>query len=474
MDTGALTKDAPSGARRDATPTQPQLVLLFERLRPRAGGARHSLANIDRVTIGRGATRSARRFVEGGVRTLAITVPDARMSTSHAVLECDAHAAAGEGWTFTDLGSTNGSRLDRRAIRRARLTDGALLELASTFFRFRAAEPAPPTARGDVDGAELTGLAAAFGTLRPSLTAELERLEHVASSDVSVLLLGESGTGKEVLARAVHAASPRRRGPFVAVNCGALPAGLVEASLFGHKKGAFSGATGDEPGFVRAAEGGTLLLDEIGDLPKASQAALLRVLQEREVVPVGVTRPVPVDVRIIAATHRPLDAMVTSGEFRGDLHARLTAFTFALPPLRARADDLGLLIAALLGTSERGEKEAAPLVLGSDAAHALIAHTWPNNVRELEQCLTMSRLLAVGGRVDEVRIAPPRAGSRAPDGVRARSAYSPKDAALRASLVAKLAEESGNVTRTGEAMGKARSQIQRWIKRLEIDPSEWS
>jgi transcriptional regulator of acetoin/glycerol metabolism len=463
MDTGALTKD--SVAHATAEGTQPQLFLVLERGRPYAGGARHSLANIDRVVIGRGATRGARRLVEDGARTLAITVPDGRMSSSHAVL-----VRSGQGFSFIDRGSTNGSRIDRARVETAELHDGALLELASTFFRFRTAVRTPFTGQGDVDSSALTGLVAAFGTVLPWLTADLERLARVGTSDVSILLLGESGTGKEVLARGIHDESPRRGQPFVAVNCGALPAGLVESALFGHKKGAFSGALADEPGFVRAASGGTLFLDEIADLPKASQASLLRVLQEREVVPVGATKPVPANVRVVAATHKPLAALVESGDFRGDLYARLTAFTFALPPLRERMDDLGVLIAALLRKSD-----ASPsLVVGADAAHALLAHPWPSNVRELEQCLTVSRLLAACDRMDQVRLAEPRRapaqrGAAAPH---AKKPVSPEDAALRAEVVAKLAEHDGNVTRVGQAMGKARSQIQRWIKRFEIDPRE--
>src|SRR5262249_4252107 len=161
---------------------------------------------------------------------------------------------------------------------------------------------------------------------------------------LSILLLGETGTGKEVLARSLHALS-QRPGPFIAVNCGAIPENLVEGQLFGHVRGAFSGALKDEPGLVRAAQGGTLLLDEIGDLPASSQAALLRVLQESEVRPVGSTQTVKVDVRIIAATHRPLESLIKGNAFRHDLYARLAGFRFELAPLRKRKVDLGLLIA---------------------------------------------------------------------------------------------------------------------------------
>ena len=462
MDTGALTRETKTDARGESA--QPQLVLVLERGRPLSGGARHSLANIDRVTIGRGVARTAARRMIDGVRTLVLTVPDGRMSTAHATIAKKAGV-----WTFDDRGSTNGSRIDRRRVEAEILTDGALLEAAGTFFRFRAAVPTPSTAEGDVDSTRLTGLVAAFGTVLPRLTADLERLGHVAASDVSVLLLGESGTGKEVLARGIHEASPRKGGPWVAVNCGAIPAGLVEATLFGHKKGAFSGATADELGLVRAAHGGTLFLDEIGDLPRASQASLLRVLQEGEVLPVGATRPIAADVRVVAATHKPLAALVESGEFRRDLHARLSAFTFALPPLRERMDDLGVLVAALLGRID--PTGAASLVLGSEMAHALLAHSWKNNVRELEQCLRLSRLLAVGKRMDEARLPETQAPRSAP--ARVTRALTAEEERQRAELLAMLAACGGNVTKTGEAMGKARSQIQRWMKRFAIDASEW-
>src|SRR5262249_27731601 len=165
---------------------------------------------------------------------------------------------------------------------------------------------------------------------------------------LSVLLFGETGTGKEVLAGAIHRTSART-GAFVAANCGALPAALVESQLFGHVRGAFTGAVRDGPGFVRAADRGTLFLDEIGDLAPPAQAALLRVLEEYEVVPVGTTRAVHVDVRVIAATHRPLDQMAERGEFRQDLYARLAGFVQRIPPLRERREDLGLLVGGVLG-----------------------------------------------------------------------------------------------------------------------------
>jgi sigma-54 dependent transcriptional regulator, acetoin dehydrogenase operon transcriptional activator AcoR len=284
-------------------------------------------------------------------------------------------------------------------------------------------------------------------------------------------LHGESGTGKEVLARALHAATGRG-GPFVAVNCGALPAALVESQLFGHVKGAFSGALRDEAGFVRAAQGGTLLLDEIADLPLSSQATLLRVLQEREVVPVGATRPVAVDVRILAATHRRLEALVQRGEFREDLFARIAGCVLDIPPLRDRKDDLGVLVSSLL---RRLAPAAAPaMTFTPDAGRALLAYGWPMNVRELERALATGVALAPDGAIGEAQLPPAvvaalHAPALADEGVTAAH-LSERDRQLRLDLLEQLSQHRGNVTEVARAMGKPRTQVHRWCKRFAVDP----
>jgi transcriptional regulator with PAS, ATPase and Fis domain len=459
VDTETLTNESRLDITADVE--QPQLVLVVERARPLAGGALHSLANIDRVTIGRSRERVWRRVTQDGRRVLSIGVPDPRMSSTHATIE-----RGGDVWTFSDCQSTNGSRVDRRRVDTTVLKDGDILELASTFLRFRAAVSAPPTARADMDFNDLPGLAAAMGTTVSRLVTDLEKVAAVARSDISMLLMGESGTGKEVLARAIHVESGRH-GPFVPVNCGALPATLFESLLFGHKKGAFSGATSDELGFVRAAQGGTLFLDEVADLPGPSQAALLRVLQEKEVFPVGATRAVEVDVRVVAATHRSLSLLASSGQFRGDLLARIAAFTFELPPLRERMDDMGHLVARILGNDEQ---TAPALGFGADAVYSLFAHPWRNNVRELAQCLAVSKALATGDRVDTLRL-------QSVDGPNkeewsARN-LSPEQEELRAIIMSKLKENKGNVTHVAAAMGKARNQVHRWLKRFSLDPDDF-
>ena len=299
-----------------------------------AGGARHSLVNVQRVILGRGALRSSSRDVVEGIPTLVVRIPNRYLSSEHAVL-----LREGNRFLLEDLGSRNGTRLNGALVRgRAALSEGDILEVGHTVLLYRAAMATPPLAEADLDSARASGTAAVT-TLDAALERSVRRLEGIAESMVPVVVLGETGTGKELVARAVHRLSGRK-GPFVAVNCGALPATLLEAQLFGHVRGAFSGASSDAQGFLRSADGGTLFLDEVGDLPGASQVAFLRALQEGEVVPVGAVRPVPVDLRVVAATHHRLDDLVSAGQFRSDLYARLAGFVFSLPPLRARRQDV--------------------------------------------------------------------------------------------------------------------------------------
>ncbi|MCZ8326090.1 MAG: sigma 54-interacting transcriptional regulator [Sphingomonadaceae bacterium] len=228
----------------------------------------------------------------------------------------------------------------------------------------------------------------------PESLSVLALAERLAASDIPVLIAGPTGTGKEVLSRFIHDRSPRRAAPFVAVNCAAMPETMLEALLFGHQKGAFTGATQASEGFFRAADGGTLLLDEIAEMPLALQAKLLRALQEGEVVPIGATRPVKVDVRIIAAANRDLPSEVAAGRFREDLFYRLNVFPLTLRPLRERGDDVAPLAFAML---LRHAPAHRPLPwLGEAALAKLKLHTWPGNVRELENVIRRALLLADG------------------------------------------------------------------------------
>ena len=239
---------------------------------------------------------------------------------------------------------------------------------------------------------------AATGTLRPCsrmiaesavMRAMLERAAPMARSDAPIVVLGETGIGKEVLARAMHASGPRAARPFVALNCGAMPADLMESELFGHVRGAFSGAVGDKIGLFEAADGGTLLLDEIAELPLGLQVKLLRVLHDGQVRRVGANHSVRVDVRVIAATHRPLRQLVERGAFREDLYYRLRVFQVVLPPLRDRPEDILPLARDVL----RGLSSAAQ-VFGPEAERALVGHRWPGNVRELVNAVRHGAALA--------------------------------------------------------------------------------
>jgi DNA-binding NtrC family response regulator len=430
----------------------PHLFVMLECSHPMAGSTRHSLANIDRVLIGRGRERSSERVFQSGASTLTVEIPDPRMSLLHARMMRE-----GAGFRVEDAGSRNGMRLNGASLTQpALLADGDLVEAGHTILRYRAAVGLPMRAPADVDSAK-AGPAVALATLDPSLARRTSMLERVARSDAPVLVLGETGTGKEVLARAIHRVSGRT-GSFVAVNCGGLPAALVEAQLFGHVRGAFSGAVGDAPGLLRSAHGGTLLLDEVGDLPAPAQAALLRALQEHEVVPVGGVRATKIDMRVVAATHRPLEELVARGEFRSDLFARLAGFTFSIPPVRERREDIGLLIAAFaMGRSLR----FTPAV-----GRALLRYDWPLNVRELHGVLGVAATLAGADAIDLAHLPPAVAQAATFPGDPAREGVAPDP--LREQLVASLTRNEGNVSEVARELGKDRRQVQRWMTRFGL------
>ncbi len=306
-------------------------------------------------------------------------------------------------------------------------------------------------------------------------------LKKAAALDIAVLVTGESGTGKELAARSIHAASARKDGPFVAVNCGALPAELIESELFGHVKGSFTGAISDKKGLVEEAAGGTLLLDEIGDLPLALQVKLNRALQEREFRRVGDTKDRKVEARIVAATNADLKARAAEGRFREDLFYRLNVFPVRLPPLRDRREDVPLLAAHVLArANERLGRTLQGFTHG--ALKAITAYSWPGNVRELENAVERAVAVAEGDHVDALdlpnEVLQNEGGTTSSAASLARLPYREamallNDRVTREYLQALLALTGGNVSRAADQAGLARESLHRLLKKHAVDPDAW-
>ena len=297
----------------------------------------------------------------------------------------------------------------------------------------------------------------------------LRLAEAVAPTDSTVLITGESGTGKEVVARYIHDLSNRADATFASINCGALPEGLLESELFGHVKGSFTGATRDKEGLFTAAAGGTFFLDEIGETTPATQVKLLRVLQQREVIPVGATEPQSIDTRILAATNRDLEEEIKRGTFRRDLFYRLNVISVHLPPLRDRADDVLVLAESFL--QRAAELRGEPLKrLGDDAAEVLWAYQWPGNVRELENALERAVILTPGTTIG-VGALPERVTERRSEPlVSERSTPNPTlDTIERAYILWVLQSEQGNKTRAAEALGIDPSTLHRKLARYGVE-----
>jgi DNA-binding NtrC family response regulator len=313
-----------------------------------------------------------------------------------------------------------------------------------------------------------------FGALigsGPAIRRVFDLMNKVAGTDLTVLVRGESGTGKELVAQAVHDASPRARRPFVAVNCAAISRELVESELFGHEKGAFTGANARRVGRFEAAEGGTIFLDEVGDMPLETQAKVLRVLQERTFERVGGSKTLEADVRVIAATHRDLEGEVARGRWRGDLYYRLRVVEIVVPPLRERLEDLPALVDRFLDhlATRLGREKRR---IDAAAMAAVARHSWPGNVRELRNVVEQAAVLAAGPAIEEADLrlevprsapsVPPRAGSFA-DAKRALV-----DDFERTFLADALRQHGGNVSRTAEAIGMVRQSLQQKIRELGL------
>ncbi|MEQ5800931.1 two-component system response regulator GlrR [Halomonas sp. H10-9-1] len=305
-------------------------------------------------------------------------------------------------------------------------------------------------------------------THSPEMERLLEQARMVAASDVSVLVTGPSGSGKELMAKAIHRASRRADKPFVAINCGALPEQLLESELFGHAKGAFTGAVSEHRGLFQAADGGTLFLDEIGDMPLSLQVKLLRALQERQIRPLGSTTQVPVDVRVISATHRDLDRAMAEGEFREDLYYRLNVVNLRLPPLKERAEDVPLLAKHLVAQAAERHK---PFVKGfsPEALKLLAASAWPGNVRQLvnvvEQCVALTGTAII----PEALVAQALAAEEQalPTFNDARAAFE------RRYLIKVLKLTDGNVTQAARIAGRNRTDFYKLLARHDLEPASF-
>jgi len=384
--------------------------------------------------------------------------------------------ARGSQWIVRDLESRNGVFVDGRRVREAPLVAHSQLRIGDTILMFVECHATPmghhrldgTRSPADVpDSAPATALVGGWQMGR--IRQELRRL---APTNLSVLIRGESGTGKEVAAQELHVQS-RRRGPLCAINCAALPANLIESELFGYKRGAFSGADRDKQGLLQAANGGTLLLDEVGDMPLEAQAKLLRVLQSRQVVPLGSTTPETIDVRVLSATHRDLVNYQKQGRFRPDLFARLAEATVELPPLRERKEDLLLLLTNL--AARHGLNAVQPSFA---LMTALLHYDWPYNVRELESFAKRAAALSASPRLDEslatdaireAMIDYGRALVDVPETEVDGGGAFPPETQLRELL----ALHRGNVAAVGRDLGKARMQIHRWMKRYGITPDDY-
>jgi transcriptional regulator with PAS, ATPase and Fis domain len=409
-----------------------------------AGHSRALIAGGGDVIIGREAS-------PGGV-----ALPeDVRASRRHAVVR-----RGPEGVSITDVGSKNGTFVNGRRVAEAALADGDVVRVGDSLLLLRH----QPAEALDAAIPSLLGEAPVMGRLRHALS-------RVGPTAATVLLLGESGTGKELCARALHDLG-RPGGPFIAVNCAAIPEGLAESQLFGHLGGAFTGAK-EQPGFFRAAHGGTLFLDELGELAGPLQAKLLRALEERAVVPVGGTRPIPCDVRLVAATHRDLAAEVEAGRFRGDLYARLCEVPISLPPLRARREDILPLLAQALDDSGPQPRLTAAL------AEALLLYPWPYNVREVLKIAAQLRLVGPGEMdLDEVaerllrKVADaPREGEAGDEGE--EEAAERGRIPGREELEALLRAHRGVIRQVALATGRSRRQVARWLEQHQLDAEDY-
>jgi len=298
----------------------------------------------------------------------------------------------------------------------------------------------------------------------------MAQVERVAAGETRVCILGETGTGKELVARTLHEKSPRSSGPFITLNCAAVPAELIESELFGHEKGSFTGATTRHSGKFEQADGGTIFLDEIGDMPLAMQAKLLRVLEEGEIERVGGDKPVPVNVRVVVATHRNLEALVREGKFRQDLFHRILVFPLALPPLRERKEDIPVLVEHF-ADQVCAQNAWKPIPFTSEAIDVLATYVWPGNVRELRNVVERLMLLTTDGQVtlETVRLALPHTSEVITSSVTSGSLAERVQGFEREVIIAELKHCNYHITNAAKALGLERSHLYKKAEQLGID-----
>jgi DNA-binding NtrC family response regulator len=442
-----------------------QATVYSEALPSTGQGPRCQLVVVEGPDQGRATRLGAGDITVGTGSECDLRLTDNRVSSRHMSVR-----VAGERFVVRDLGSKNGVVYEGSLVSEATVPAGATLKLGKSFVRIQPialplqVEPSQSRRLGELV-AESLAMREVFAVL-----------ELAAASDTTVLLEGETGTGKELAARAIHEASARRKGPFVAVDCGALPETLLESELFGHVRGAFTGATGQRGGAFLRAHGGTVFLDELAGISATVQARLLRVIEERAVKPVGADDARKVDLRIVAASRDDLEVRVAEGGFRADLFYRLSVIRVALPPLRARREDIGAIVAELM---RRRGVEPGPVA--GDNLDALMAHDWPGNVRELRNVIDRAIALTPGARgFADLRLSLAADSERASGAgllpVRTDLSYSEaKQAVLhvfeRRYLADVLARCQGNLSETARQTGLDRKHLRTLLRKHDLIPA---
>jgi transcriptional regulator with GAF, ATPase, and Fis domain len=449
---------------------------------------------------GREAVIDKARFSGGRSIINDLVLVDKAVSGTHFEIVAD-----DDGYRLRDLDSSNGTFVGELRVREVYLPPGTTFRVGHTNIQFQPLQDTVDIALSDKDR-----FGQVIGT-SPIMREIFARLERVAQSDLTCLITGETGTGKELVARGIHLASPRRDKPFVVLDCGSIPRELIESTLFGHEKGSFTGAVGQHRGCFEQADGGTIFLDELGELDISLQPRLLRVLEQRELTRVGGSRPIKVDVRVLAATNRDLRAEVNAGNFREDLYFRLSVVHVELPPLRARPGDIALIAQHFL--REVGARRGMPLSFGQDAMQAILTHAWPGNVRELRNVVERAAALCDGPVITRADLVFGRehgasglvnhelmqaGASAARDAIAKLSGQTPAppaegpvvfdpalfssgigfkevkqtvvDAFEAAYLQALLARNDGNITRSAEEAGLTRYHLRELLKRHNMSP----